>query len=305
MVNPKRSDTTGRGQHGQYMKTVDIAFRCDARDALAKPRPSDSEAARLRLDDGNRSFAVLFDDATTGSASIQQIVLIDPRDLGILPGGTEMPKQRPFAAVLGCSDARVPVELIFNEGPNDLFVVRVAGNGLGTEVLGSLKYAVEHLSGSLKLIVVLGHSGCGAVTAAVDVFLNPAGYLPLATKHSFRNILDGLLVVVQASAKKLQSTFAPDISSHPGYRQALIEASIITNAALAAHSIQREFGTGDPADLQTVYGVYLLETRQIWAPRLGDRKGAGLTAAPRELAEFAELGDAIVQSDRIASLIQP
>jgi carbonic anhydrase len=126
------------------------------------------KAARLRLDDGNRSFAVLFDDATTGSASIQQIVPIDPRDLGILPGGTEMPKQRPFAAVLGCSDARVPVELIFNEGPNDLFVVRVAGNGLGTEVLGSLKYAVEHLSGSLKLIVVLGHSGCGAVTAAVE-----------------------------------------------------------------------------------------------------------------------------------------
>jgi len=132
------------------MKTVDITYRCDARDTLAKPRPSDSEAARLRLDDGNRSFAVLFDDATTGSASIQQIVPIDPRDLGILPGGTEMPKQRPFAAVLGCSDARVPVELIFNEGPNDLFVVRVAGNGLGTEVLGSLKYAVEHLSGSLS-----------------------------------------------------------------------------------------------------------------------------------------------------------
>jgi carbonic anhydrase len=137
------------------------------------------------------------------------------------------------------------------------------------------------------------------------VFLDPAGYLPLATKHSFRNILDGLLVVVQASAKKLQSTFAPDISSHPGYRQALIESSIITNAALAAHSIQREFGTGDPADLQTVCGVYLLETRQIWAPRLGDKKGAGLAAAPRELAEFAELGAAIVQSDRIASLIQP
>ena len=75
--------------------------------------------------------------------------------------------------MLGCSDARVPIELIFNEGPNDLFVVRVAGNGLGGEVFGSLSYAVEHLGGSLKLVVVLGHSGCGAVSAAVDAVLNP------------------------------------------------------------------------------------------------------------------------------------
>ena len=86
-----------------------------------------------------------------------------PRDLGFTPDAAETPEQRPFAAVLGCSDARVPIELIFNEGPNDLFIVRVAGGGLGLEVLGSLKYAVEQLGGTLKLIVVLGHSGCGAV----------------------------------------------------------------------------------------------------------------------------------------------
>ena len=72
-----------------------------------------------------------------------------------------MAKQRPFAAILGCSDARVPVELIFNEGPNDLFVIRVAGNGLGTEVLGSLKYAVENLGGSLSL------SWCWVIAAVV------------------------------------------------------------------------------------------------------------------------------------------
>ena len=105
--------------------------------------------------------------------------------------------RRKFAAVLGCSDARVPVELIFSEGPNHLFVIRVAGNGLGTEVLGSLKYAVDHLAKSLKLVVVLGHSGCGAVTTAVDVFLNPGNNLSIVTEHSLRNILDGLLVVVQ------------------------------------------------------------------------------------------------------------
>ena len=91
--------------------------------------------------------------------------------LGCVEGENRGPKQRPFAAVLGCSDARVPIELIFNEGPNDLFVIRVAGNGLGSEVLGSLKYAVEHLGGSMKIVAVLGHSGCGAVSSAVDVYL--------------------------------------------------------------------------------------------------------------------------------------
>ena len=131
-------------------------------------------------------------------------------------GGAGAPKQRPFAAILGCSDARVPIELIFNEGPNDLFVIRIAGNGLGTEVLGSLKYAVEHLGGTLKLIVVLGHSGCGAITTAVDVFLNPGDYLALATKHSLRSILDRSLLVVQASANKLNSVFGPDAAAQSG-----------------------------------------------------------------------------------------
>ena len=112
--------------------------------------------------------------------------------------GAGAAKQRPFAAVLGCSDARVPIELIFNEGPNDLFVVRVAGNGLGNDVLGSLRYAIDHLRDSLRLVVVLGHSGCGAMSAAVDSFLEPAGYLPLATNHALRSILDRQLIVVQA-----------------------------------------------------------------------------------------------------------
>ena len=150
----------------------------------------------------NKSFPALVDHVKDQSGT-QQVIPVDPRDLGLVPGSPETAKQRPFAAILGCSDARVPIELIFNEGPNDLFVIRVAGNGLGTEVLGSLKYAVENLGGSLKLIVVLGHSGCGALTTAVDMFLNPGNYLPLAAKHSLRNILDRLLLVVQTSARKL------------------------------------------------------------------------------------------------------
>jgi carbonic anhydrase len=90
-------------------------------------------------------------------------------------------------------------------------------------VVSSLKYAVEHLGGSLKIVVVLGHSGCGAVSAAVDVFLEPAQYLPLATSHSLRGILDRLLVVVQASAKELQDTFGPDIVRNPAYRKRLLK----------------------------------------------------------------------------------
>jgi carbonic anhydrase len=73
--------------------------------------------------------------------------------------------QTPFAAVLACSDSRVPVEIIFDQGLGDLFVVRVAGNVVGEAGLGSLEYATEHLD--VQLIVVLGHEGCGAVAAAL------------------------------------------------------------------------------------------------------------------------------------------
>ena len=285
------------------MKTVDITYRYGPQDADARPRPADSEAALNRLNDGNRAFAALLEDFADQAGGVQRIVSVDPSDLGLLSGAKELPKQRPFAAIVGCSDARVPVELIFNEGPNDLFIIRVAGNGLGTEVLGSLKYAVEHLSDNLKLIVVLGHSGCGALTSAVDVFLSPTDYLSLAGKHSLRYVLDALLIVVQACAKKILAVFGPDISHHSGYRRALIEASIVTHAALAAYSIRQEL-LNTPTELQIAYGVYLLDTRQVWTPYASQMDGSGLTAAPKNAAEFVELGDAILRSERIASLIK-
>ena len=74
--------------------------------------------------------------------------------------------QHPFAIVLGCSDSRVPVELIFDQGFGDLFVVRVAGNVITDDVLGSIEYARIHLK--TQLLVILGHDGCGAVTAALE-----------------------------------------------------------------------------------------------------------------------------------------
>lgn len=288
---------------GASMKVVEITYRYEGRDAPARPRPLDAQAARNRLDEGNRAFGALLAGVAGKDDMARRVVHVDPRDLGLLSGEKGALNQRPIAAVLGCSDARVPIELIFNEGRNDLFVVRVAGNGLGTEVLGSLNYAIEHLGGSLKLVVVLGHSGCGAVSAAVDVFLEPARYLPIATQHSLRNILDRLLVVVHASAKKLAETFGPGVMHRPGYRKALIEMSIITNAALVAYTVQQEIGTTDPSGLRALYGIYLLETRQVWAPGVGVAESTGLADPPSDLAAFVDLGNAVAQSDRFAEIL--
>lgn len=93
--------------------------------------------------------------------------------------------QHPFAVIVGCSDSRVPPEVLFNQGIGDLFVVRVAGNVIDDDVLGSVEYAVEHLGASL--VVVLGHSRCGAVQAALGA-APPGGHL------------DGLVARIRAAA---------------------------------------------------------------------------------------------------------
>jgi carbonic anhydrase len=73
--------------------------------------------------------------------------------------------QEPYATIIGCSDSRVPPELVFDAGFGELFIVRVAGNVISPEVMGSLQYAAAHLH--TQLFVVLGHEGCGAVKAAL------------------------------------------------------------------------------------------------------------------------------------------
>ena len=76
------------------------------------------------------------------------------------------PHQAPFAAVVGCSDSRVPVELIFDQGIGDIFVIRTAGNNVNSKmVMGSVDYAIEHLG--VKVLIVLGHGSCGGVTGAI------------------------------------------------------------------------------------------------------------------------------------------
>jgi carbonic anhydrase len=110
-----------------------------------------SADALQRLLDGNARFAA--------GASRQRPP--GPERLRELEDG-----QHPFATVLGCSDSRVPPEMVFDEGLGELFVVRVAGNVVGPEILGSLGYALAHLE--TPLFVVLGHEGCGAVRAALE-----------------------------------------------------------------------------------------------------------------------------------------
>ncbi len=83
--------------------------------------------------------------------------------------------QHPFAIVLGCADSRVPPEIVFDQGLGDLFVVRVAGNIADDAAVGSLEYGVDHLGA--PLILVLGHEGCGAVTAAIEA-VEKGGDLP-------------------------------------------------------------------------------------------------------------------------------
>ena len=251
----------------------------------------------------SHAIAALLDSLKGGSGTAQRIIRVDPRDLGLEPGRKGTPRQRPYAAVLGCSDARVPIELIFNEGPNDLFVVRVAGNGLGAEVLGSLKYAIDHLGASLKIFVVLGHSGCGAVSAAVDLFLDPQGYLALAGKHSLRSILDRLILVVHTAAKRMVTVHGAEVTGRPRYREALIETAIVANAALGAYTLQYEIGRSDPQGIRAAYGVYLITEHRVWAPRLGSAEVAGLAHPPDNIGESGEFFDVVVRSERIAAML--
>ncbi len=79
--------------------------------------------------------------------------------------------QAPFAAILGCSDSRVPVEIVFDQGLGDLFVIRVAGNIVAPSQIGSIEFAAEQFG--TRLVVVLGHSNCGAIEATLEQLKRP------------------------------------------------------------------------------------------------------------------------------------
>lgn len=94
--------------------------------------------------------------------------------------------QEPYAIIISCADSRVIPEIIFNAGIGDLFVIRVAGNVIDSHQLGSIEYAAEHLG--TMLIVVMGHTGCGAVDAAINH--EPEGYIKFITDEIVKAIGD-------------------------------------------------------------------------------------------------------------------
>ncbi len=139
-----------------------------------------------RLREGNARFV---SGETLADPSIHQ------RQRNSLTAG-----QDPFAVVLGCSDSRVPVETIFDQGLGDLFVVRVAGNVVAPPIIGSVEFAALRLG--TRLIVVLGHSGCGAVQATLDELLQPSDELSQG--------LDAILNGIRPAFEGLSAIGLPD-----------------------------------------------------------------------------------------------
>lgn len=133
-----------------------------------------ADQALARLIDGNDRFV-------RGEARFPTVQKEILADLAI--------GQSPYATILGCSDSRVPPELIFDAGFGELFIIRVAGNVISPEVMGTLQYAGVHLK--TPLFVVLGHEGCGAVDAALAVKQQGAT-VPTRIALLMENIMPGL-----------------------------------------------------------------------------------------------------------------
>jgi carbonic anhydrase len=208
---------------------------------------------------------------------------------------TVPPKQTPFGVVLGCSDARVPMELIFAVEPNQLFVVRVAGNVLGDECLGSIEYAIANFQQSVKLLIVLGHSGCGAVGAAVQTYLSPKRAAGIAFSRSLRSVVNHILVAVRSAALSLEQAWGSDILQDPGFANALAELSVPLNAAMTAYQLRLELEQHKlESPLEVVYGVFDLLTSRVSGPP--DLETLALSPAPKDPAELVELGVQLARS---------
>lgn len=281
----------------------DLIYRFDPKGRHVVQAPADAEEAICRLDEGNSRFSDFLVSAPQRD-SHQLIFRFDADDLGFPRPDGSSPKQTPFAAVLGCSDARVPIEMIFGQACNDLFVVRVAGNVLGAECMGSLDYALANLGDSLKLVVVLGHSGCGAVTAAVDAFIDPTQYLAIASNHQLRAIIDRVFAAVRGSHSALEIIYGTDVEQSPGYRKALIETSIVLNAALTAASLQDALAQRLGPQRTVVFGVYNLHSKRVRIELESTTEvDIHLSRPPKDAEGFGQLGRLIASSSVVRELL--
>jgi carbonic anhydrase len=283
----------------------DITYRFDPAQPLLRQPPADAEEARRRLEEGNQEFASILGDPAGPVPSGSRVILFDLEDIGIADGGSA-PRQQPFAVVVGCSDARAPTELVFNRNCNELFVVRVAGNVLGQEGLGSIDYALENLRQGLRLLVVLGHSHCGAVTAAVDAFLRPADYLALASSHPLRSVINAVFPAIHGAVMALGYVWGEGVERQPGYRAALTETAVALNAALAAAMLRQEFAPAMAAGVRVVFGVYDLLTRRVGVHRAHLAEGErnlSLIEPPGDRDACRRLAAQVAASDQVRRLL--
>jgi carbonic anhydrase len=165
-----------------------------------------AEEALARLREGNRRF-------------VEHVVSLDAL-LSHARRAEQAREQHPFAVVLGCSDSRAPAEFIFDQGLGDLFVIRVAGNIAAPSQVGSIEFAVERFG--IELVVVLGHSNCGAVRATLDHCFRPE-----ETTAGLHAIVDRIKPAVQPLAA---------IAAHDD--EALMAAAVRANVCATLHVLR-------------------------------------------------------------------
>ena len=130
--------------------------------------------------------------------------------------------QEPFAIILGCSDSRVPAEIVFDQGLGDLFVIRVAGNIVAPSQIGSVEFAAEKFA--TRLVVVLGHSRCGAVEATLEELQRPS----VNQSRNLRSIVDRVRPSVEA-------LLATDLRNHP---DTLMRDAVRANVRVSASQLR-------------------------------------------------------------------
>jgi len=202
-------------------------------------KPIGAHEALARLKRGNLRFASGF---LANSARMLQA-----RRADLVTG------QAPFAAILGCSDSRVPVELVFDQGLGDLFVVRVAGNIAAPSQIGSLEFAAEKFG--TRLVVVLGHTGCGAVQETLEQLHQPAGTGSMS---------ENLAAIVSGIRPAVVSLLKDGRRPEPGD---LMQQAVRANVSAAVDRLKTaspgldRLARGD--GLLIVGAVYVLETGRV------------------------------------------
>lgn len=189
-----------------------------------------------RLREGNSRFA---------SGAVARASLDHARRAELTKG------QEPFAIILGCSDSRVPAELVFDQGLGDLFVIRVAGNIVSPSQVGSVEFAAARFG--TPLVVVLGHSHCGAVNATLDELTRPAA----GQSRNLRSIVDRVRPSVEAL---LGTELRHD-------REALVRHAVRINVSVAAshlrHGSEILEQLIEQEKLAVVGAEYSLETGEV------------------------------------------